>query len=95
VGKALTNASSGSSIYWQISRKMVSFWSKLLLVLLYFCILVYIFATFPISFIVRGPAEGPFGGSRGSGRLLALAFCGPVLAGAVIDGKGVVGSKGV
>jgi hypothetical protein len=95
VGKALTNASSGSFIHWQISRKIVSFWSKLPLVLSYFCASVYIFATSLISFIVRGLAKGPFGGSRGSGRSLALALCGPVLAGAVIDSKGVAGSKGV
>jgi hypothetical protein len=95
VGKALTNASSRSSIYWQISRKIVSFWLKLLLVLLYFYASVYIFTTSPISFAVRGPAKGPFGGSRGSGRSLALALYSPVPAGAVIDGKGVVGSKGI
>jgi hypothetical protein len=73
----------------------VSFWLKLLLVLLYFYTLVYIFTTSLISFIIRGLAKGLFGGSRGSGRLLALALCGPVLAEAVIDSKGVVGSKGV
>jgi len=92
VGKALTNASSGSSIYWQISRKIASFWSKLPLVPLYFCASVYIFATSPISFAVRGPAEGPFGGSRGSrsgGNPSLLALCGPVPAGAIAGGEGV------
>jgi hypothetical protein len=73
----------------------VSFWSKLLLVPLYFCASVYIFATSPISFAVRGPAKGPFGGSGGSRRSSALALCGPVLAEAVADGKGVADSKGV
>ena len=66
---------------------------KLLLVLLYFYISVYIFTTSLISFIVRGPAKGLFRGSRGSGRLLALALYSPVLAEAVTDNKEIAGSK--
>ena len=65
------------------------------MVLLYFYISVYIFTTSPISFIVRGPAKEPFGSSRNSKRLLALAFYSPVPVGAVTDSKGVIGSKGI
>jgi hypothetical protein len=71
----------------------VSFWSKLLLVPLYFYISVYIFTTSLISFVVREPAKGLFKGSRDSRRLLALALYSPVLAEAVTDSKGVVNSK--
>jgi hypothetical protein len=73
----------------------VSFWSQLLLVLLYFYTSVYIFTTSLISFIVREPAKGPFGGSKSSRKLLALAFCSPVLVEAVIDSKGIADSKGI
>ena len=68
---------------------------KLLLVLLYFYISVYIFTTSLISFIVRKPAKEPFRGNRGNRRLLALALCSPVLVRAVTDSKGVVNNKGI
>ena len=66
---------------------------KLLLVLLYFYILVYIFTISLITFIVKRLVKGPFGGSRGSSRLLALAFYSPVLVEIVIDNKKVIGNK--
>jgi hypothetical protein len=74
---------------------MASFWSKLLLVLLYFYISVYIFIISSISFIVKGPANGPFGSNRGSrGSIsnrnpLLLALCSPVPVGAITGSKGI------
>jgi hypothetical protein len=68
---------------------------KLLLILLYFYTLVYIFTISLISFIVRGPANRPFGSSRGnrgsinSRNSLLLALYSPVLVGAIIGSKGI------
>jgi hypothetical protein len=66
---------------------------KLLLVLLYFYVLVYIFTISLISFIVRGLAKGLFKGNRDNRRLLALAFYSPVLVEVIIDNKEIVGNK--
>jgi hypothetical protein len=66
---------------------------KLLLILLYFYISVYIFIISLISFIVRELAKGLFKDNRDNRRLLALALYSSVLIEAVIDSKEIVSNK--
>ena len=63
---------------------------KLLLVLLYFYILIYIFIISLISFIIRKLAKGLFRGNRGSKSSrnpLLLALYNPVLVRVIIGNK--------